>query len=37
MTPRARRIKDIIDLSQHTQIKEVNKTKKSNSLNIYLD
>jgi len=28
MTPRTRRIKDIIDVSEHTQIKEVNKTKK---------
>jgi hypothetical protein len=27
MTPRARRTKDVIDSSQHTQIKEVNKIK----------
>jgi hypothetical protein len=35
MTPRTRRIKEIIDVSQHTQIKEVNQTKeflKKNSL-----
>lgn len=27
MTPRTRRIKEIIDVSQHTQIKEVNSMK----------
>ncbi len=26
MTPRSRRTKDVIDISQHTQIKEVNQT-----------
>lgn len=28
MTPRARRTKEIIDISQHTQIEEVNKENK---------
>jgi hypothetical protein len=36
MTPRTRRIKDIIDISQHTQIKEVTKTNESTNQKIFI-
>jgi hypothetical protein len=38
MTPRTRRIKELIDVSQHTQIKEVNPCEKIDSIHIlFLD